>query len=163
MNTTLNRLTRTALFTALLAVSGAALAGPEHPHHARGSHDGSFDPGRQLAGAIQRLELSAVQEAAIQAIFEDNREDLQANRFASRELKGEIQAVLQADTLDEEALAALASREGDLAEERVLLAGTMISDLLAELDDAQRAELQAMQEERRERRRERYSARSERD
>lgn len=155
----MNQLTRVALLTALLTASGAALAGPERGQQARGSDAGSIDPGRHLAGAVKRLDLSDDQDAAIQAIFEDNREDLHANRIASRELKAEIQTVLQADGLDEETLAVLASREGELAEERVLLAGTMISDLLAELDDAQRAELQTMQSERQERRRERFGAR----
>jgi protein CpxP len=164
----MNRTTRTLLLGALLAASPLALAGPGHASH--GGKGGHAAPGadamagveRQLAGAIRRLDLDANQEAAIRELFEANRADLAANREASRAVREDVRTLLDADTLDEEALAELARREGELAEERILLGGTLASEVLGELTEAQRDELQAMRTEREERRRERFSARTDR-
>ena len=159
--------TRTLLFSTLLAaaplaLAGTALAGPGHAGPGGFGADPAMSAERQLAGTIRRLDLSADQEAAIRDLFEDNREDLEANRQASRAVREDVQALLAADTLDDEALADLARREGELAEERVLLSGTLAAQVLAELNDDQRAELQALRSEREQRRRERFGARSER-
>lgn len=162
----MNHITRTLLFGAMLATAPLALAGPGQAGGPGGpggfGGDAAMAAERQLAGTIRRLDLDADQEAAIRALFEENREDLEANRQASRAVREDVQALLEADRLDEDALADLARREGELAEERILLSGTLASQVLAELTDDQRAELQAIRSEREERRRERFSARSER-
>lgn len=145
----------------LLAGSTLALAGPDHPGH--GQRGPGFDPGRELSRAVQRLDLSDAQQEAIRSLFEANREDLIANREASREVREEIAALMQEDSLDQDTLAELAEREGELTEERVLLGGTLAAEVLAELDDTQREELAAMRAEREERRRDRFSARQDRD
>lgn len=149
-------LPRLILLAALLAAAPLTLAGPGHPGHGPG-----FDAadGRQLAGAVKRLDLDEAQANAIRAVFEASRDDLKANAKASRELRAHIHALLTSGALDEEALAEAARREGELAEERVLLSAQLAADVLAELDDAQRAQLQEMRSERLERRRERFSAR----
>ena len=158
------RLSLLAVATAtLLAGSTLALAGPEHAGHGGKALNAGFDPGRELSHAVKRLDLTEIQQDAIRAIFEANREDMIANREASREVREELQALLQQDTLDQDALAELAEREGELAEERIMLGGNLASDVLAELDDAQREELAAMRDERQERRRARFSARENRD
>lgn len=148
--------TRTLLLSALLGVTAPALAGPDHPGHGP-DPAGSF--GRHLAHAVQRLELSTEQEDTIRAIFAANRDDLKANFEAGRALKEEMRDLLSAEVLDEEALADIAVREGSLAEERVLLTVGVAAQVLAELTDEQKAELQAMRSERSERRRERFGAR----
>jgi protein CpxP len=154
---------RTFLLAGLLATSSLAIAGPGHPGHGQDGFDPVSTVHRHLAGAVKRLDLSDDQRSAVRAIFEDNRDDLRANMEASHAVRKELQALLMADTLDEDALAELAGREGELAEERVLLGAGLASQVLAELDPDQRAELQAMRAEREERRRERFSARSDRD
>lgn len=163
----MHKTTRTLLFSTLLAAAPLALAGPAHAGPGHGGPGGfGADPAmsaeRQLAGTIRRLDLSADQEAAIRDLFGDNRDDLEANRQASRAVREDVQALLETDTLDDDALADLARREGELAEERILLSGTLASQVLAELTDDQRAELQVIRSEREDRRRERFSARSER-
>jgi Spy/CpxP family protein refolding chaperone len=149
--------------TLMLVGSSLALAGPEHAGHGGNGPNSEFDPGRKLAYAVRRLDLTGTQEDAIRSLFEANREDMIANREASREVREDLQALMQEDTLDQEALAELAEREGELAEERVLLGGTLASRVLAELDDAQREELAAMRGQHQERRRARFSAREDRD
>jgi len=154
----MNLLTKTVLTTTLLGAAGFAAAGPGHPGHGpAGAPDAVVS--RHLAKTVQRLDLSAEQEAAIQSIFEANREDMKANREAQRALRTELETVFEAAVFDEAALAELAVREGELAEERVLLMGTVASEVLAELDEAQRAELQALRAEREDRRRDRFSDR----
>jgi Spy/CpxP family protein refolding chaperone len=166
MQTTRTQNARTGLgviaATLLLATSTLAFAGPDHANHRGKAPGAGFDPGRELSQAVQRLDLSDSQQDAIRSLFEANREDLIANREASRELRQELRTLLQEETLDQDALAELAEREGDLAEERMLLGGTLVSDILAELDEGQREELAIMREERRERQRARFSAREDR-
>lgn len=135
---------RTLLLTALLCISGLALAGPEHRGHASQGQQ----PARDFAGMIRQIDLSEEQEAAIKSIFSDNKDAMEAQAEASRAAREELQALLDADVLDEDALADLAETEGQLAEERVMLMGTLAADVLAELDDEQRAELQELRAER---------------
>lgn len=142
---------KTVLLAALLAVSGFALAGPEHRSHGAKATTAA-QPARELAGAIRRLDLSPEQKTEVEAIFAANRDALQAHGKASRALREDIQTLLGAPELDEQALADLAEAEGKLAEERVMLIGTLAADVLAELDDDQRAELEAMRAERQARR-----------
>ncbi len=152
--------TRTVLFTALLGAAAPVLAGPEHPGHGpRGGGEAGF--ARHLAHTVQRLDLSDAQTEAVKAIFEANKEDLKANFEAGRTLREELQALLDADSLDEAALADIAEREGDLAEERILLTGSVAAQVMAELTDEQKVELQALRAERQDRRRERFSKRGE--
>lgn len=152
----------TLLFTALLATTSLAVAGPDHPGHGPDGSDPVAGAQRRLAGAVKRLDLSDDQRAAMRAVFEANRDDLAANRQASRVVREELQALLQEDSLDEAALAELARREGELAEERVLLGAGLASRVLAELDADQRDQLQAMRAGRDERRRQHPGARRDR-
>ncbi len=156
MITLKRHLPRTLLLTALLGAAPLALAGPEHPGHGGDPWAGAT---RHLAHAVKRLDLTTEQEDAIKAIFEANREDLKTSFVAERELREELHEILTADVLDENALADAAQRSGELTEERVLLSGTVTAAVLAELDETQKAELQAMREERQDRRRERFSRR----
>ncbi len=154
---------RAVAATVLLAGSTLALAGPEHAGHGGKGLNAGFDPGRELSQAVKRLDLSDAQQDAIRSLFEANREDMIANFEASRAVREELQGLLQQESLDQDALAELAEREGELAEERIMLGGNLASDVLAELDDAQREELAALRDERQERRRARFSARENRD
>ncbi len=146
---------KTVLFTALLCVSGLALAGPEQR-----PHGGQVNPAREFSGMIRQLDLSPEQQAEIKSIFSANQGAMEAHAEASRALREDLQALLNAEVLDENALAGLAEAEGELAEERIMLMGTLAADVLAELDDEQRAELQELREERLARRGERRQKRA---
>jgi Spy/CpxP family protein refolding chaperone len=115
---------------------------------------------RGLARATQRLDLEPDQQAEIEAILDEAREQMRANREAARGLHGELRAIVTADDFDEEALAEAAGREGQLSAERIMIAGSASAAILATLDDAQRAELELMHEAARERMRERWGSRS---
>jgi Spy/CpxP family protein refolding chaperone len=145
----MNQIRKTLLLTAMLTVTPMAMAGPGHAGHGGpGPGDSTSQLAREMAGAIKRLDLSEEQETAIRALFSDNRETLKAHGQASREVRDEIRELLGAERLDEDALAALATREGELAEERVILMTTLASQVHAELTEAQRAELAQMRDDR---------------
>jgi len=142
------------LMTALLGASGLAFAGPEHRSHGSDARPSS-QPAREFAGAIKQLDLSPDQQAEIESIFVASRDAMKAHAEASKALREDLRNLLNAPQLDEDALATLAEAEGDLAEERVMLMGTLAADVLAELDEEQRAELEELRAERLARRGER--------
>jgi len=158
MNKTISRLTITVFSTALLALAGTALAqepGPGHfgegpPHHGRSM------PGMPVVDmmmrAVMHLDLSDEQEDSIRAIMKsfktDDRELMKDMRSNHEQLK----ELIKADTFDETAVAEIAGKEGTLTTERLILASRAMSQVYAELNDEQRAELQAMAEERKARR-----------
>jgi Spy/CpxP family protein refolding chaperone len=166
-----------ALGAALLVTSSAAMAQPgsgsePQTHPSSGSQYGArhgatvrrgVDPKaamlRGLARATERLELDSEQEARIAAIFDDAREQLQANRQAAGDLREELRGIVTAESFDEDALAAAADREGDLSAERVMIAGIASASILAILTEEQRAELELLREEAQGRRRESWRSR----
>jgi len=147
----------TFLSIALMALAGAALAGPGPDHFRDGPpHHGRGMPGMPVVDTVMRavmhLDLSDKQEANIRDIMKSlktyDRElmkDMRSNQKQLREL-------VKADTYDENAVAQLAGQEGTLTTKRLILASRAMSQVYAQLTDEQRAELQAMAEERAERR-----------
>ena len=116
----------------------------------------------QMLRGVKQLDLSDEQHAAIEGIVDSSREDLRANMMATRDSHSIIRALLTADGLDEEALAAAAKQQGDLTAERILITGNVASQVLAELDETQRATLHEMAQEMREDRRSHRERRSNR-
>ena len=146
------------IFATLLLVFAAASvsAGPHHGDRGhRGPPGGPEMDGavlRHLGGALKQLELSDAQRDQIQPVLEQGREDLMANHRASMDNKLRMRELLDGNDLDDAGLQDIARAEGALAEERVLIVGRALADVLAVLDESQRAELQAMAEDHRARR-----------
>jgi len=152
------RFTTIFLSVALLALAGTALAqGPEHfrdgPHHGRGM------PGMPVVDmtmrAVMHLDLSDEQRDSIKDIMKSLKTE---DRQLMKEMKSghaQLKELIKADTFDETAVAEIAGKEGDLTAERLVLASRAMSQVYAQLTDDQRAELQAMAEERAQRRAER--------
>lgn len=106
---------------------------------------------RHLVHAIERLDLSEEQRESIHQLMRDGRKDMHAIRAASQENLQAMHEIIRADELDEDSLSRVAQRSGELAEDRVLLAGRHLHAILAELDPSQREQLRALGEEMRER------------
>jgi len=153
MNQAISRLTIAFFSIALMTLAGVALAGPGPDHFRDGpSHHGRGMPGMPVVDRVMRavmhLDLSDEQVDNITAIMKslkaDDRElmkDMRANHEQLREL-------IKADTFDETAAADIAGKEGALTSERLVLASRAMSQVYAQLTDEQRAELEAMAEER---------------
>lgn len=145
-----------ALFAcAALVAAVTAVAAPYH-HGPGDGGDDSVMMLQRLARAVERLQLTEAQRDNIRATLEARHEELVAIREASRELRLQLHELVTADTLDEAALAELARQEGELAAERTMIAAGAGHAVLAELDAAQREELELMRQERMERRAGRY-------
>lgn len=151
----MNRVTILIMATSLLALAApGASANPDHP---RGPHGkpGPEAPGpggapiRHLVGALRQLDLSEDQREQVRAVVESSSGALHANHRAAADHRDRLRELLMDEGLDEAALAAIARAEGELAERRVLLTARAVADILAVLDDEQRARLYAMGEERR--------------
>ena len=112
------------------------------------------DAGR-VFHAIKRLDLDEAQETSLREIMDTMREDLRPVMEATREGHMQLKELINADTYDETVVASIADRQGDLAAERLMITSRAMSDALQLLTEEQRAELEAMAEERRERRSER--------
>jgi len=153
MNKAISRLTITIFSIALMTLAGAALAGPGPDHFRDGPlHHGRGMPGMPMVDMVMRavmhLDLSDEQEDSIRDIMKslktDDRElmkDMRSNHEQLREL-------IKADAFDENAVEEIAGKEGTLTTERLILASRAMSQVYAQLTDEQRAELQAMAEER---------------
>lgn len=153
MNKAIHKLTITFISITMMALAGAALAGPRPDHYRDGPpHHGRGMPGMPVVDMVMRavmhLDLSDEQEDSIRDIMRslktDDRELMKDMRSSHEQLKD----LIKADTFDETAVAEIAGKEGNLTTERLILASRAMSQVYAQLTDDQRAELQAMAEER---------------
>lgn len=136
-----------------LAVAGAASAADRGPRMDRQEHRGGQEFGLQviqhLGKAIRRLDLSEEQRVAIHdefGVFKETVKPLVHEFHSGR--KG-LHGVITADAFDADAAAEIAEQQGQLTTEITMLVSEAAAAVLAHLSDEQRAELQAMGEERR--------------
>jgi Spy/CpxP family protein refolding chaperone len=138
---------------ATLLMSGSALAqdigdgpGKKGQRHHQGME---FMPGMEkLTRAIRHLDLDEEQKAGVHAIMKGLREDV---RPIMQEMKAghmQLKELVKAESLDEQAVAAVAETEGLLAAERIKIAARAMSEIFALLTDEQREQLEAMAAER---------------
>ena len=143
-----------------LSVSSAAFSQEDgmKPHKQRPNHHRGAQ-GMPVAGrlfhAIKRLDLDEAQETSLREIMDTMRADLHPIMQATREGHMQLKELINSDTYDEAAVATIAGKEGDLAAERLMITSRAMSDAIQLLTEEQRAELEAMAKERRERRKER--------
>lgn len=145
--------TRILIMTcAILAASAAAAAGGHDDRRGPPGPDRAGIEGveavRHLGRALRRLDLDEEQRTALRSEMTGMRETLKplmtefhANRKAMREL------VLE-DDYDQQEAEAIAERQGTLTAEITLLTSGTVSRMLGQLTDEQRAELDAMREDR---------------
>jgi Spy/CpxP family protein refolding chaperone len=149
MNSIINARSIRTLSLALLLAAALPLAADQHGGpHGNGPGGSPDDMGPMLGQVRQmlgQLELTDQQREAVRAIMHSNRGNFAANRAATQANRAALHAVVTASELDSEELARLASAEGQLASERVMMFGESASSILAVLTDEQRAELQTME------------------
>jgi Spy/CpxP family protein refolding chaperone len=108
---------------------------------------------QQLVRAIHRnLDLSEEQKAEIRTIMQNLKFEMQPLMEESRASKKALHAEVMADEYNEPAVAAIAGRQGELATEKIMITSRHVANILAQLTDDQRAELEALKEEHRARR-----------
>lgn len=142
----MNKRIRNFLVAGALALASAgALAYPGHGdrHHGPDGPDFSGHAIERLLGAVHDLDLTDAQRNDIRAAVDDSRDALDTNRQAVMDAMQQLHDLLDASSLDENALESVADQMGQLAKERVLLTSHTVANVLATLDDSQRDELRA--------------------
>ena len=162
MNTT--RIALAALLTAALSATAfAAPPGRDGAGNGPGMGHKPPSPVGMLARTIDRhIDVTDEQRAEIEAILAAHREQARPLAREEREARRELAELIGSGDWDEAAVTALAERQGQLTTQRIVLGARGAADMLAVLNDEQRAELDAVREVRREMRRERSERRRER-
>ena len=159
----MNKLIITIVTALLLSATGTAFA-----------RDFYGDPGRKghrnhhpmqpmqpmpLAGQVihvfKHLDLSDEQKDNIKAVMKALRTEVHPIMLEMRSGHQQLKELIKAESYDEQAVTALAEKEGQLAARRIMLTGEALSKAFACLTDEQRAQLDTMATERKERRAER--------
>ncbi len=148
-------LTRTLMLAAALLFAGASWA--DHHGHDRKGHRDAPDIGglpaiQHLTRAFRHLDLDEGQKEAIHEELKAMREAVRPLVKQVMESRRELHGLITALDFDEEAVAALASEQGDLTAEITLIVAGAASTALAQLTDEQRSELQALRDKHKARR-----------
>jgi protein CpxP len=101
-----------------------------------------------LMHALRQLDLSDEQKANTRAILEVMKAEIHPITMEMRAGQQLLKQLIKSPDFDEEAVSALAQKEGDLTAERIMITSLAMSRVMAELTDEQRAELDAMGERR---------------
>ncbi len=153
-------LSLTITATLLMAMSGTLLAQDsmandkssvkKERHHQRGSQP---MPGvTNMMRAIRHLDLSDDQKASFKEIMHALKAE---QRVLAKEMKAgheQLKELIKSESYDEQAVVAVAEKEGALAAERLILASRAMSQVYSQLTDEQRLKLEAMAVERKARR-----------
>ena len=101
--------------------------------------------------ALRRLDLSDEQKESIHATMQTMKTEIAPIMSETKAGHLQLKELIKADQYDEDAVADLAAKEGDLAAERMLIASKAISVMLDQLTDEQRIQLDEMAAARKER------------
>jgi len=163
----MNKLIITIISTLMLSVSSAALAqnpdndfGDRGKRHQRGMQGNPFV--EQVMHSIKRLDLEDEQRARIRSIMQTLKADSRDLMEQTRAGHLQLRALITAENFDEAAVTAVAEKEGELATERMILSSRALSEIYAQLNEEQQAELNAMAADRMANRAERGERRKQR-
>ncbi|MGD9020882.1 MAG: Spy/CpxP family protein refolding chaperone [Lysobacterales bacterium] len=145
----------TVITALLLAASGMAVAqdydrGPGYKgkRPQRGMQNAPQSPVEGVMRAIRRLELSDEQKESIWNIAHDLKGDLHPIVVEMRAGQHQLRDLLRTGDFDENAVAALAEKEGDLVAQRIMLTSEALAGIFGQLTEEQKDQLAAMAEER---------------
>ena len=156
----MNKIIIALITTLIMTVTGATfaqedVAGPENKKQRQ--HRQQQDRGMQampaveaVMRAIRHLDLDAEQKEGIRGIMGGLKADVRPVMMATRENHEQLKELVKAATFNEEGVAALAEKEGNLAAERLMLTSRALSDIYSLLTAEQREELETMASKRKE-------------
>ncbi len=149
----MNKFIITIISILILSASGVALAG--NPDGGFGDRDKRQHRGmqnnpfvEQVMRAIKRLDLEDEQKTTIRSIMQTLKADSRDLMEQTKAGHLQLRTLITAENYDEDAVAALADKEGELAAERTILASKALSEVYAQLTPEQQTELDAMATER---------------
>jgi len=106
----------------------------------------------RIMHAIKQLDLDEEQKAGVKAVMQGLKEDVRPLMHETRTNHEQLKDLVKAINYDEDAVAVLTKKEGDLAAQRLMLTSLALSDVYKLLTREQRDELEAMAAQRQERR-----------
>lgn len=121
------------------ADSGPGHSGPRAHHGMQG-----MPMVEHLKRALHRLDLSDEQKESIRTIMQDMKAELGPIMTEMKAGHMHLKEFIKSDEYDEDAVAELATKEGKLVAERVIIAGRALAQVYSYLTDAQRAQLDEM-------------------
>lgn len=158
----MNKIIISIVTTLAMAVAGASLAqedvdGPEKKkqrHHRQQHQRGmqAMPAVEAVMRAIRHLDLDAGQKEGIKAIMGGLKADVRPVMMAAKDNHEQLRELVKAGTFNEEAVALLADKEGELAAERLMLTSRALSEVYNILTVDQRKDLEAMGAQRKDRR-----------
>jgi|GEM_PF-1226374 len=165
MNNRNSKISIILLSSMLLTLTGTALAhDPAHAHHGQGQHHARDNQSLPVVDmtmrAVRHLDLSDEQDASIRTIMQDLKANEGPLKQALKNSHEQLKDLIKAESFDEQAVKALAEKEGALVAERLVISSRAMSEIFAQLTDEQRAELETMAAEREARRAENRKQRS---
>ena len=154
----MNKLMISVMTALLLAASGMAVAqdgdpGPgnkgKRPHHGMQAPPRTVMEG--VMRAVKRLDLSEEQKEGIRATVHGLKGELQPVMAEMKTAQRELRELITSGSFDEQAVAALAKKQGDLTEQRIMLTSAAAANVLGRLTEEQRTQLETMAAERKQR------------
>ena len=158
----MNKLIMAIASTLIMTVAGASFAqdGVVEPekkkqrqhrqHQQRGMQ--SMPVVETMMRAIKQLDLDDDQKARIREVMEGLKTDVRPIMMESRTTLAQLPDLVKTTPYEEESVTALVEKEGKLAAERLMLTSQALSDVYNILTIDQRNELDAIAEQRREKR-----------
>ena len=146
----MNKLIITIATTLLLTTSVSVLAQDEQSgeRSRKGDrHQGGMQAmpvADKLMRAVRHLDLSDEQKESIKTIAKGMKADMRAIMHETRAGHIALQELIKSGVYDEEAVAVIAGKEGDLAAERLMITSRAMSEVYKQLTDEQRIELESM-------------------
>jgi protein CpxP len=155
----MNKLIITLITATMLIAAGTVFA--EEPYGGPGQKGQRNQRGMQgmpvidqLMRGLRRLDLSDEQEESIHTIMQGMKAEVRPIMGEMKANHLQLKELVKAESYDQQAVADLANKEGELAAERIMISSRAISEALGQLTAEQKDELAAMDEHRREQRRE---------
>jgi len=154
----MNKLMISVMTAGLLAVSGMAVAqdggqGPgnkgQRPHRGMQAQPRTMMEG--VMRAIKRLDLSEEQKEGIWSTVHELKGELHPVMVEMRNGQRELRELINSGNFDQKVAATLAKKEGDLTEQRILLTSGAVANVLGQLTEEQKVQLDAMATERKQR------------
>lgn len=160
MKTPMKNILKTILAATFLMSAGASFAqdtdagsGKPGKPGARGQRSMQGMPMvEHLMHALHRLDLDEEQKTSIRAVMKNMKAEVRPVMEEMKHGHQQLKGLIKADEFDEDAVAELAAKEGDLTAQRVMISSRALSEVYSFLTGEQRVELEEMAAERMERR-----------
>lgn len=141
-----------AFSTSAFSHSDGEQGSESHQREFRGKHHQNMRGFDGLRMDFSKLDLTDQQQVWLKQLKENNKASLQANFDEMRNLKEKVRPLLEAETIDENAVKNLSIQIADLKAEQMIKMAMLKKQIFAFLTEEQKARFEELQETHKERR-----------